>query len=161
MKVQEIMTSEVQSCSPENDLATAATMMWNYDCGCVPVVDGEGQVIGMVTDRDICMAVATRLRTASEITVGEVMTGEVHACAPDEDVKNALDVMREKKLRRLPVVATDGALIGILSINDVVLHAEKGAGKHHVAHKDVMATLKTLCAHRAPQPASARARAGE
>ena len=154
MKVQEIMTSQVQSCRPEDALAAAATIMWDYDCGCVPVVDGEGRVAGMVTDRDICMAVATRQRTAAEITVGEVISGAVHACAPDDDVKDALALMRKEKLRRLPVLDDDGTLAGILSINDVVLHAEKGPGKNHVAHKDVMATLKIICEHRAPEAAA-------
>ena len=153
MKVQEIMTSGVRSCRPEDALAAAATIMWDYDCGCVPVVNGEGRVAGMITDRDICMAVATRQRTASEITVGEVISGAVHACAPDDDVKDALAVMRRQRLRRLPVLDDDGNLTGILSINDVVLHAEKGQGKNHVSHKDVMATLKTLSEHRAPEPA--------
>ncbi|MGI9107819.1 MAG: CBS domain-containing protein [Pyrinomonadaceae bacterium] len=153
MKVQEIMTGEVKSCRPEMDLTTAATIMWEQDCGCVPVVDGDGRVVGMITDRDICMAVATRLRIAPEITIGEVMSGRVHACAPDDEVTQALEIMSREKLHRLPVLNGDGVLTGILSFNDVALHARKGGGKNHVSHKEVMATLKSLCEHRTlPSP---------
>jgi CBS domain-containing protein len=150
MRVQDIMTADVEACSPESDLAAAAMIMWNRDCGSVPVVDTERRVVGMITDRDICMAVATRNRLASEIKVGEVMTGRVYACAPDDRIKDALETMQSAQLRRLPVVDNDGVLHGILSINDVVLHSGQGQSKKHVSHRDAMATLKILCEHRTP-----------
>jgi CBS domain-containing protein len=152
MQVREIMTGEVKSCRPETNLAQAATIMWEEDCGCVPVIDEEGRAIGMITDRDICMAVATKLRAAPDISVGEIMSGRVHACAPDDDVTQALGIMSREKLRRLPVLDADGMLAGLLSFNDVVLHAKKGGGKKHVSHKEVMATLKSLCEHRTMTP---------
>jgi CBS domain-containing protein len=152
MQVREIMTGEVKSCRPETNLAQAATIMWEEDCGCVPVIDEEGRAIGMITDRDICMAVATKLRTAPDISVAEIMSGRVHACAPDDDVTQALGIMSREKLRRLPVLDADGMLAGLLSFNDVVLHAKKGGGKKHVSHKEVMATLKSLCEHRTMTP---------
>lgn len=148
MKVQDIMTANVASCSPESDLGAAATIMWERDCGSVPVVDGERKVVGMITDRDICMAVATRNRLASEIKVGEVISGRVYACSPDDSIKEALETMQSAQLRRLPVVDDDGVLHGVLSINDVVLHSRKGQSKKHVSHRDVMATLKVLSEHR-------------
>jgi CBS domain-containing protein len=76
----------------------------------------------------------------------------VHACAPDDDVTQALAIMSREKLRRLPVLDADGMLAGLLSFNDVVLHAKKGGGKKHVSHKEVMATLKSLCEHRTMTP---------
>ena len=148
MKVQDIMTADVETCGAESDLGAAATIMWRRDCGSVPVVDGEGKVVGMITDRDICMAVATRNKLASEIKVGEVISGRVYACAPDDRIEDALETMQSAQLRRLPVVDDDGKLHGILSINDVLLHSKRGRSKKHVAHRDVMATLKVLSEHR-------------
>ena len=153
MQVREIMTGDVKSCRPETDVATVATMMWEQDCGCVPVVEDDGKVIGMITDRDICMAVATRLRVAREITAGEVISGKVHACSPDDEVSDALRIMQGEKLRRLPVVDGEGRLAGILSLNDLARHAKKGGGKKHLSHSEVMATLKSLGEHRTSLPA--------
>jgi len=156
MQVREIMTGDVKSCRPETDVATAATIMWEQDCGCVPVTGDDGSVIGMITDRDICMAVATRLRSARDISIGEVISGKVHACSPDDEVKDALRIMQQEQLHRLPVLDGEGRLIGILSLNDLVLNAKKGGGKKHVSHSEVMATLKALSEHRtslaAPPP---------
>jgi CBS domain-containing protein len=145
------MTADVETCGAESDLGAAATIMWKRDCGSVPVVDAQGKVVGMITDRDICMAVATRNKLASEIKVGEVISGRVYACAPDDRIEDALETMQSAQLRRLPVVDDDGKLQGILSINDVVLHSKKGRSKKHVAHRDVMATLKILSEHRAEE----------
>jgi CBS domain-containing protein len=150
MRVQDIMTKDVNSCGPESDLAAAAMIMWKRDCGSVPVVDAERKVIGMITDRDICMAVSTRNKLASEIKVGEVISGRVFACAPDDRIRDAMETMQSAQLRRLPVVDNDGVLQGILSINDLVLHSDQGRSKKHIAHRDVMATLKILSEHRAP-----------
>lgn len=151
MKVQDIMTADVETCSPDSDLGAAATTMWKRDCGSVPVVDNARKVIGMITDRDICMAVATRNKLASAIKVSEVISGKVFACSPDDDVRDALETMQSAQLRRLPVVDDDGVLHGILSINDVVLHSKKGRSKKHVSHRDAMATLKVLSEHRATE----------
>jgi CBS domain-containing protein len=148
MKVQDIMTANVETCSAESDLAAAATIMWERDCGSVPVVDGERKVVGMITDRDICMALCTRNKLATEIKVGEVISGRVYACAADDDIRDALETMQSAQLRRLPVVDDAGVLQGILSINDVVLHAKKGQSKKHVSHRDAMETLKVLSEHR-------------
>jgi len=146
MKVAEIMTGDVKTCRLESNLAEAARIMWENDCGCVPVVNTEGGVTGMITDRDICMAVATQNRLASQITAGEIGSQRVVTCAPDMAVKDALDVMGREQVRRLPVVDGGGKLVGILSLSDVTLNSKKGEGKKdkHVAHKDVMATLKAV-----------------
>src|ERR1041385_5520229 len=104
MKVRELMTAEVKACSPDTSLAAAAGRMWEGDCGALPVVDDAGKFIGMITDRDICMAVATRHRLAGEILVSEVSSGAIYVCQPDDDVQFALKTMRQEQVRRLPVV---------------------------------------------------------
>ena len=149
MKAEDIMTKDVQSCRPEASLAQAAALMWDFDCGAMPVVDDSKRVMGMITDRDIAIATATKDRLATEITVGEVMSGNVYACARDEDVKSALKTMRRERVRRLPVIGADGKLAGILSINDVVLRAEVGKGRQapEISYEDVVGTFKEVCEH--------------
>ncbi|MGQ0736736.1 MAG: CBS domain-containing protein [Acidobacteriota bacterium] len=117
------MTNDVSSCAPESDLASAAMTMWHRDCGTVPVVGSDGRVMGMLTDRDICIAVATRGLSADRIAVRDVMTGVVMACAQGDPVTDALITMRSAKVRRLPVVDDQGRLAGIVSITDIVRNA--------------------------------------
>ncbi len=126
-------------------------IMWESDCGALPVVSHEKQVVGMITDRDICMAAATKHRLASDIAVGEVASRAVYACSPDDDVKEALKTMEKERLRRLPALDTDGVLQGMLSMNDVVLHAEqgtKGRKTPTLSYKDAISALKEICAPR-------------
>lgn len=161
MKIEEIMTSDVKFCHSNDNLAEAASILWSNDCGILPVVDEAGKVVGMISDRDICIATVTKNRLAAEITVGEVSgSHRVHSCAPDDDVQEALKIMQEHQVRRVPVVDSAGELRGILSINDVILAAEAGGWGRGVSFQDAMTTLKAICEHRskgqpAPQQASA------
>jgi osmotically-inducible protein OsmY/CBS domain-containing protein len=150
MKVLDVMTSKVKACEPTTNLAAAVAMMWEENCGVLPTVNDKGRVIGIITDRDICMAAATRPKLASDITVGDVISGNVYACSPGDDVEAALTTMQLHKVRRLPVVGDDGSLQGILSLDDVVLHARKTKGKTPpgISYAKVMDTLKAVCAHR-------------
>jgi CBS domain-containing protein len=153
MKVQDVMTSEVKFCRPETNLAETAGMMLDYDCGAMPVVNNENKVIGIITDRDIAIAVATKSRLASEIPASEVISGKVYSATMDEDIHAALKTMRHEKIRRLPIVNGDGMLQGILSINDIVLRAEEEKGLHHpeLSYEDAMSTFKAICDHRPAQ----------
>lgn len=153
MKVQEVMTQDVKACFPDTNLATAAALMWQNDCGVLPVVVDGGNPVGVITDRDIAIAVGTTGRRPQELRVDEVMKGPVVACAPDDDVHTALKTMRKDKLRRLPVVTADGVLKGILSINDVVLHSQKG--NKDLDYDDVVSTFKAICEHPHLKAASA------
>jgi CBS domain-containing protein len=157
MKVQDVMTSEVKSCRQETNLAEAAAMMLEYDCGALPVVDNENKVVGMITDRDIAIAAATKARLASEIPVGEVISRKVYSATPDEDIHTALKAMRHEKIRRLPIVNRDGMLQGILSLNDIALRAEEERGRHHpeLTYEDAMSTVKAVCEHRPARQAAA------
>jgi CBS domain-containing protein len=160
MKAKEVMTSNVQTCMPETSLATAAMMMWEKDCGVLPVVNVSDKVVGMITDRDICMGAATKQRDPSTIAVAEVISGNAYGCEPDDDVRQALKTMKEKRVRRLPVIDADGKLHGILSLNDAVLGAkENGAKKQDLSYGDVMQTFKAICAHPAPETQKKRASA--
>jgi CBS domain-containing protein len=157
MKVQDLMTSEVKSCRPETNLAEAAAMMLEYDCGALPVVNHEHRVIGMITDRDIAIAAATKARLASEIRVSEVISRKVYSAMPDEDIHTALKIMRHEKVRRLPIVNRDGMLQGILSLNDIALRAEEEEGRRHpdLTYEGAMSAFKAICEHRPARQAAA------
>jgi len=147
MKVQDVMTYDVQTCSPETNLAAAAMQMWRGDFGVMPVVAG-GKVVGMITDRDICIAAATKHRDPANIRVKEVISGKVYGCSPDADIHEALKIMQQKQVRRLPIIsAEDGRLAGILSMNDVALK-EQGGAKAELSAEDVETTMRGICAHR-------------
>jgi len=149
MKVRELMTRNVACCRPDTNLAAAGALMWDNDCGVLPVIDESGKVTGLITDRDICIALATRDGQSSKVTVGDVATTKVAMCDADDDIHSAMKTMRRDKIRRLPVVNRVGALEGILSINDLVLRAEKGDDRRtpELSYDDVMHTLQGICAH--------------
>jgi len=116
--VRRIMNAAPLTCTPEDSLNRAAQIMWDADCGVVPVVDGEGAVVGLVTDRDVCMAAYTRGQQLGAMNVASVMASEVHSCSPDDSLRSVLRMMGDKKVRRLPVVAA-GKLVGIVSLGDI------------------------------------------
>jgi CBS domain-containing protein len=152
MKVKEIMTVDPKACTTTTNLAEAASFMWDYDCGILPVVVDGGRVVGLITDRDICIGGATKNGNLSNIAVEEIMTGKVYSCAPEDDVRKALETMQERKVRRLPVVAPDGILQGILSIRDITLNATETTGKKipEISFDDLVETYKAICAHALP-----------
>jgi CBS domain-containing protein len=147
MKVKDFMTTDVKTCLRDTTVAEAAHLMWDGDCGILPVVD-DGELVGVVTDRDMYIALATQNARAAQLKVGAVATKKLASCAPEDDVQAALATMRQSRVRRLPVVGFGGAVLGILSMNDIVLAA--GAGK--VASEDVVQTLQAICAHHHPVP---------
>jgi CBS domain-containing protein len=155
MKVQDIMTETVKTCPPNANLAEAVALMWEGDCGVLPVVADGGKVVGILTDRDIAIALGTRNERATQIPVRKVMSGEIFACHPDEDIHAALKTMRKDKVRRLPVITDDGVLRGIVSMNDVAIHAEKFDGHKTTAlsYEDVVNTFKAICEHHHPKGA--------
>ena len=158
MKVAEVMTKEVQSCTPETNLATAAMQMWDADCGVLPVVDDDGIVIGMITDRDICIAAATNHQDITGIKVGEVTSGEVQSCSPETNVRDALKIFDSAQVRRLAVVDENNRLAGILSLSDIVLRTVGGRDQKsgELSHAEVVSTFKAICS---PYTKAAAARA--
>jgi CBS domain-containing protein len=150
MLVRELMTRAPEACGPNTNLAAAAMIMWRHDCGAVPVVDPQGKALGMITDRDICMALATRHLRAEEIEVGQVISGRLVSIPAGEDARTALDLMRLEQVRRLPVVREDDTLLGIVSMNDLVLHAGRGHGHHGLSADAIVQALKGICEHRVP-----------
>jgi CBS domain-containing protein len=144
MKVKDVMTSEPRTCTPATSAAAAAGLMLEGDCGVLPVVD-DGRLVGIVTDRDLFVALATRNRLASQLPVGEVARHTVLTCEPEDDVHSALTTMKEARVRRLPVVGFGGTVLGIVSMNDILRAA--GAARR-VRNDEVIEALQAICAHR-------------
>lgn len=155
MKVKEIMTPNAKAIWLTESLADAAQLMWENDCGVLPIIKDGRKVIGMITDRDICMAAAMRDINPSHVSVEEVMTGLVYSVNPEDEIDQALEAMQEHKIRRLPVVNAEGELEGILSMNDVVLNAR--AKGNSIAYGDVVRTYQAIFQHPVPATASATA----
>jgi CBS domain-containing protein len=162
MTVRDLMRSDVRASSPDSDLGSAARIMWDHDCGIVPVQDDAKRLVGVLTDRDICIAAATKDRAPSEIRVRDVMEQHPQTCAPGDDVRRAMERMAAARVRRLPVVE-GGVLRGILSLNDLVLLAESPDGRKStegrksadgVTHADVVRVLKAISEHRAEATAA-------
>lgn len=161
MKVRDLMTKSAASCRPETSLAAAGALMWETDCGVLPIVDEHRRVIGMITDRDVCIALTTSDRRASSLRVGDVAVSHAFTCGSDTDIRSVLGMMREHRIYRLAVVNKAGLLEGIVSINDIALHAHKPAGRKppDVSYEDVVETLRAIFTRRpAVKPAAAPAR---
>jgi CBS domain-containing protein len=142
MTVGALMTAAPVVCAPATSVAAAAALMLEADSGFLPVVEA-GRLCGVVTDRDLFIALATRDRRASHMTVGEVARAEVYSCSTSDDIEDAVVLMRDRRVRRLPVTAGDGSVEGVLSLNDVILaRAGSGVSKHLL-----LDTLQTICAH--------------
>ena len=146
MKISDIMTTGVRHCSPDTSVAAAAALMLDGDCGILPVVDA-GRLVGVATDRDLYIALATRNVLASDLRVGDVARTTVWTCGPDDDVQAALATMKEHRVRRLPVQGFGGSVLGMVSMNDILLAA---GPRKPVRHDEVVGTLQAICAHHRP-----------
>lgn len=148
MKIKDVMTPQPLSCTPDTTLAEAGHLMWEGDCGVLPVVEG-GAVTGVVTDRDLFVALATRNARPADLRVGDVVQHPAVTCSPDDDVHRALAEMKARRIRRLPVVGLGGSLLGIVSMNDLLLVASPTA---ELRDDQVVDALQTICEHPLPVP---------
>jgi len=120
LEVGDLMTRNVVSVRASEPLSTAAKLLWDYDCGVVPVIEDAGErVVGMVTDRDICMATWSRNLAPSLIGTSEAMSHGLVYCSPTDSIETAEEIMRSRKVRRLPVLDAAGKIVGILSVTDI------------------------------------------
>jgi CBS domain-containing protein len=144
VKIKNVMVKNVATCGPDDNVAEVAAKMWDARCGSLPVVNDRGTVTGLITDRDICIALGTRNVRASELKVKDVALPRVFCCGTDDDVLLALKTMVAQNIRRLPVVDDVGKLAGILSIDDLLLHSGRTAGKTGISHDDVVNAAKLI-----------------
>ncbi len=149
MIVRDLCTRKVTSCHLDSNLAEVAEWLGEQDCGALPVLDDADKVVGVITDRDITLALAARKEKAARLPARDVMTAPAHCVHPDDSVALAMRYMRQYQVRRIPVVDGLGKLQGLLSMNDLILHAQEDlpGSPPSLPYSEVMETLKVLNAH--------------
>lgn len=156
MRVRELMSIPATTCSEESSLDTAAKLMHARSCGTLPVVDPTGAIVGMITDRDICMAAQRTGRCLADISVAESIDGRVFSVRPKDTVQRAEELMRENRVRRLPVVDGENQVVGVLSINDIAREGQRESGRNpkyqHIKSDEVMQTLAAICEPGSDEP---------
>jgi CBS domain-containing protein len=152
MKVQEIMSQPAVTCRVTDTLNRAAQQMWEYDLGSVPVIGDGGRIVGVVTDRDICMAAYFQGVPLRSIRVHDVMARHVFSCHPNDSLEQAEKLMSEKQIRRLPVVDGEDRPLGVVSLNDI---ARQAATSRKQDGRDLTQTLAAIGRKRRPRQAEA------
>ncbi len=148
MNAKDVMSREPRVARTADRLDAVARILWENDCGIVPIVDAGGLLAGVVTDRDLCMASYTQGRTLVEIPVTAVMSRSVRTCRADEPVAAVLATMQQAQVHRLPVVDARGVVLGIVSTNDLVRLASQ-----RPAALDPNQVVRTLAAIGQPRQA--------
>ncbi len=152
MRVQGIMSHPIVTCRPDDCVGTAVHLMWERDCGSIPVVSDEGRLVGILTDRDVCMAAFTTGNRLSEIGVAQVMASQVVCCEAEDPIETAEHLMRDRQIGRLVVVDRHGAPVGVLSLGDIARYALTSQRRDIIEHQVVL----TLAAIRTPRRRSSR-----
>jgi CBS domain-containing protein len=139
MRVEHVMSKRVWTCRPDEPLWSAAKLMWDHDIGAVPVMGADEKVIGVVTDRDLCMAAYFAGKPLAEIPVEHAMSRTVHSVEPAGTLEATAELMRSQQIRRIPVIAGE-KLVGLVSLGDIARASRAG----HVAPGDVAQTLAAI-----------------
>ena len=150
MLVKQLMTANVSSCRQDNNLAEIAEIMWNNRCGALPILDSSGRVMGIITDRDICIALGTRNIKASDVLARDVSPPGFFSCRPDDDARVALRTMATEEVGRLLVVDEACQLVGIISIDDIIFRA--GGGRSGLSDREIIDALAAMREDRIHQP---------
>src|SRR5438105_10594991 len=143
MKVSELMSTPANTCRLDDDLSAAACIMWDCDCGTVPVVDGDGRCVGMITDRDIAMACYTQNKSPREILVSSIASRALVAVKPNDDVSKAEQAMCSAQVRRVPVLGDRGEPVGVLSLTDLARNVRRN-GRDSLGPEPVATTLAAI-----------------
>ena len=143
MRVKELMSHPAVTCPETATLDQAARLMWEYDCGVVPVVTDDGKLAGVVTDRDICMAAYTRGTPLAAIPVTTAMARQVVASHADDDIESAEALMRDNQIRRVPVLDGGARVQGVVSMNDFARAAARA--KKSDVDRELVRTMAAIC----------------
>ena len=146
MNVRQLMTPNPRTCRTSDAMNTAAQIMWEQDCGCVPIVDDDGKAIGIITDRDICMGAYTRGLPLSQIPVLSGASTALVSVRESDSLEAAEDLMQKHRIRRLPVLDDAGRPVGILSMNDLARRAQNGHRRRELSADAIARTLAAVCA---------------
>ena len=151
MRVEEIMSTQLETCRAEDSLQTAGQSMWDHDIGLLPVVTADGRLTSVITDRDIAMAACICGKPLGEIKVSEVMSKRLVKVLPSDDLQRTEERMRAEQVHRIPVVDSANFLKGIITINDLAyyLRRHKPANGGGVTSERVARTVAAISAPRA------------
>jgi len=155
MQVIEIMTDQPRSCGIDDMASEAARIMWEQDCGVVPVVGHDGRIAGIVTDRDLCMAAFFTGEPLAMLSVARIMSRDVCTCRPDEELTQAERRMRDRQVHRLPVVDDRGSVVGMLSLSDVA-QGVKRSGRLRQPGNETVEFAQTVTAISEPRARAAQ-----
>lgn len=144
MNVEEIMSAPAVCCGVDDTLDVPARMMWEADCGTVPVVNKDGQLCGVVTDRDICMATYLRGKRPHDISVADTMATQVTSCAAKDSLQSVERRMSEQQIRRAPVVDSESRPIGVVSLSDIARRLAE-APKNDGLDRELVQTMAAIC----------------
>ena len=143
MHVKEVMSHPVVTCPADSMLDQAARLMWEFDCGVIPVVGDDGRLTGVVTDRDICMAAYTQGRALNTIPVSTAMAKQVVAGHGHDAVESVEAMMRTNQLRRIPILDDENRVIGLVSINDFARLAARA--RRPGVDRELVTTIAAVC----------------
>lgn len=165
MKAEEWMTRRVQTCHPETSLNEAAHLMWEGDCGVLPVVDDDGRAVGLITDRDICMGAHFQGKDLGGMKVADSMSHRVFACQTSDPIEQVIRCMGDHRVRRVPLLDGAGRVAGILSLNDLVRRlvalSERERSRMTPRFVEALASIcESPCQHALPEPTPAARAAG-
>jgi CBS domain-containing protein len=146
------MTQTAVTCGPATNVVAAVEMLWVHNYGMLPVVDPKNKLIGIVTDRDICIALGTRNQLPGDLTIGDVASAAVFTCKPDDEIHEALGTMSDHQVHRLPVVNRNDVPQGVLSMDDILLHADqnKWEGCCELSSEEIIRSLKRMHSQQFP-----------
>jgi CBS domain-containing protein len=158
MRVEKLMTKQVTSCGSGDTLERAAQLMWDGDCGWLPVCadNGGNHVVGVITDRDICMSAMFQARPLRELRVSDAMAKQLLTCKPTDSIVDVERTLRDARVRRLPVIDDKGMLVGIIALADIAREAgrDSSAEKPEVTESEVVGTLAAICGPAVPRLAA-------
>ena len=126
MRAKEIMTRDPDCCRGDDTARHAAQVMRDRDCGCIPIVDDAGKVVGIVTDRDLTVRGIAAGKDPNT-KLNDLMTPVAATCGPDDDLRDVEQKMAELQVRRIPIVDTAGRCLGIISQADIALAASRNS----------------------------------
>jgi CBS-domain-containing membrane protein len=161
MQVEQVMSKNVHHCCSEDSLDKVAQLMWDNDCGCLPVCrdDESGEIIGMVTDRDIAMCAMFQGKSLNQLNAADAMARDVQTCLPTQSIAEVESMMSMGRIRRLPVVNKDSCLVGMISLADLAHEAANSSGtsRKQITGEEITETLAAICSPCTQEAAQATA----
>jgi len=155
MKAKDLMTKPAITCHVNDTLNLAAQKMWDHDCGALAVVNDDGALTGIITDRDICMAAHFQGRPLADCLVNSAMATRVLSANADQSVNELEQLMAEHQIRRIPIVDAANTPIGMVSLNDLAIEASQPDTQMKHGLAKIAHTLAVICQPRAPRQRAA------